>query len=167
MAGKGKPRRAGPLSMQYDAWINAWAEGGCGRAELLLLLKLCERLEFDGRGRATSWYPRGEMAAELGMAEDALKRAAGRLKKRGFLDERQRAHNGRCEVYAVMPQCKWPAMEKLAEDAVGGAESPPKGGREDAPLRREEGLVSGLARRLRAGTEDAGTEGGETVDGCE
>lgn len=108
MAGDSK-RRAGPFSMVYAPWAEAWARAGLSGREHDVMLALCERLEFDGEGGAASWYPRAELSERLGCSAGAVTRAVKRLRARGFLNVKSKAHRGASTVYEVMPAVPWPA----------------------------------------------------------
>ena len=132
----------GPFSRIHDSWIDAWARAGLGRTQLLVMLKLCERIEFDKNGNATSWYPRDEMAREIGVTETAVKRAIQRLGELEFLVVRKSGRRGSSTLYVVMPHSRWP----MSRGTVGGTPNSKKGYRDDAhrgtadgtPLRNKE-----------------------------
>ena len=73
--------RKGPYGRIYDSWINEWSRTGLSATQMSIMCKLCERLEFDVEGNATAWYPREEMARELGKTERAIKQAVHSLLK--------------------------------------------------------------------------------------
>lgn len=107
------------------------------------MLKLCERIEFDKNGNATSWYPRDEMAREIGVTEMAVKRAIQRLGELEFLVVRKSGRRGSSTLYVVMPHSRWPMSRGTAD----GTPNSKKGYRDDAhrgtadgtPLRNKEG----------------------------
>lgn len=106
------------------------------------MLKLCERIEFDKNGNATSWYPRDEMAREIGVTETAVKRAIQRLGELEFLVVRKSGRRGSSTLYVVMPHSRWPISRGTADGTPNGK----KGYRDDAhrgtadgtPLRNKE-----------------------------
>lgn len=133
----------GPFARVHDSWIDEWARAGLGRTQLLVMLKLCERIEFDKNGNATSWYPRDEIAREIGVTETAVKRAIQRLGELEFLVVRKSGRRGSSTLYVVMPHSRWPMSRGTAD----GTPNSRKGYRDDAhrgtadgtPLRNKEG----------------------------
>ena len=105
----------GPFARVHDSWIDEWARAGLGRTQLLVMLKLCERIEFDKNGNATSWYPRDEMAREIGVTETAVKRAIQRLGELEFLVVRKSGRRGSSTLYVVMPHSRWPMSRGTAD----------------------------------------------------
>lgn len=138
---------AGPYARVYDAWLQEWVAAGIGSTQVFVMLKLCERLEFDRHGIAYSWYPRAEMAEELGLTDNALRHAVKRLVERGFLAVSESGHSGSATVYKVMPHVRWPRMKNQKHNQQppenrGAVDGPPNtslGGR-DATFR---GAVDG------------------------
>lgn len=137
-------RKRGPFSMVYGPWLNEWSRANLGRTQLLVMLKLCERLEFDDYGHAYAWYPRGELASELGLTENAVRVTCQRLKELGMLKVQNPGHKGRATVYMVMPSIPWRDSQRVHADV------PPndsKGAHNDAsrvhtdvhPLRHKDG----------------------------
>ena len=132
----------GPFARVHDSWIDEWARAGLGRTQLLVMLKLCERIVFDKNGNATSWYPRDEMAQEIGVTETAVKRAIQRLGELEFLVVRNPGRRGSSTLYVVMPHSRWPMSRGTAD----GTPNSKKGYRDDAhrgtahgtPLRNKE-----------------------------
>lgn len=132
----------GPFARVHDSWVDEWARAGLGRTQLLVMLKLCERIEFDKNGNATSWYPRDEMAREIGVTETAVKRAIQRLGELEFLVVRKSGRRGSSTLYVVMPHSRWPMSRGTAD----GTPNSKKGYRDDAhrgtadgtPLRNKE-----------------------------
>lgn len=122
-------RRRGPFSMVYGRWLDEWARAGLGRTQLLVMLKLCERLEFDDHGHAYAWYPRGELAEELGLTETAVKRAVRRLIDMRLLKVQQPGHKSKATVYLVMPSIPWRNKKRGTAD---GTPNYSKGYRDDA-----------------------------------
>lgn len=136
-------RPGGPFAREHDEWINEWARAGIGRTQLLVMLKLCERLEFDDYGHVTSWYPRGELARDLGMTEGAVREAVQKLKRHGFLKVKEAGSRGSATLYTVMPHTKWPRQRGVSEDhpneKKGGLDDAHRVVSEDHPLRINSG----------------------------
>lgn len=109
-------RPGGPYARMHDGWINEWARAGIGRTQLLVMLKLCERLEFDDYGHVTSWYPRAELARDLCMTERAVKEAILGLKDLGFLKVKNAGRRGSATLYTVMPHTRWPRKRGLPQE---------------------------------------------------
>lgn len=106
--------RCGPLFRGYDPWADEWARAGLSGMQILVMLKLCERLEFDEEG-ATAWYPAEEMARELGKSVRTINDAVSKLKRKGVLKLKNKPHRGACAVYYVMPSTPWPAQKVRAK----------------------------------------------------
>lgn len=141
----------GPFARVHDSWVDEWARAGLGRTQLLVMLKLCERIEFDKNGNATSWYPRDEMAREIGVTETAVKRAIQRLGELEFLVVRKPGRRGSSTLYVVMPHSRWP----ISRGTSDGTPNSKKGYRDDA----HRGTVGGTPLRNKEGGSpaDAGT----------
>lgn len=133
----------GPFARVHDSWVDEWARAGLGRTQLLVMLKLCERIEFDKSGNATSWYPRDEMARETGLSEDAVRTAIKRLKSMGYLVTRKPGRRGASTLYVIMPHMRWPLSRGVVDDhpniRKGGHDGPHRGVVDDPPLRNKEG----------------------------
>lgn len=137
-------RKRGPFSMVYGPWLDEWSRANLGRTQLLVMLKLCERLEFDGHGHAYAWYPRGELASELGLTENAVRHVIKRLVASGCLKVQNPGHKGKATVYMVMPSIPWRDRQR---GAVEDPPNPSKGGHNDVcrgavdgpPLRHKDG----------------------------
>ena len=133
----------GPFSRIHDSWIDAWARAGLGRTQLLVMLKLCENIEFDKNGNAVTWYPRDVMAENLGLTDSAVKLAITRLKKLGFLAVRKPGSRGHVTTYVVMPHMRWPVKRGIAgdtqSDKKGYHDTPHRGIADDTPLRHIDG----------------------------
>lgn len=133
----------GPFARVHDSWVDEWARAGLGRTQLLVMLKLCERIEFDKNGNATSWYPRDEMAREIGLSEDAVRTAIKRLKSMGYLVTRKPGRRGAATLYVIMPHMRWPLSRGVVDDhpntRKGGHDDPHRGVVDDHPLRNKEG----------------------------
>lgn len=102
--------RRGPFSRLYGPWVDRLAEAGAGRLQTLVLLCLCERLEFDRHGNASAWYPRAEMAERLGTTESALHNAVSGLIEKRLVSVKNAGHKGRVTVYNVFPGIPWPSQ---------------------------------------------------------
>ena len=111
--------RRGPFSRLYGQWIDRLAGAGAGRTQTLVLLCLCERLEFDDHGNASAWYPRAELAERLGVTEKAASTAVSGLIDKGLLSVRAAGHNGRATVYNVFPGIPWPPQRYHAQQYLG------------------------------------------------
>lgn len=121
-------RPGGPFARMHDSWICEWAHAGLGRTQLLVMLKLCERLEFDEHGHVTAWYPRDELARDLELTEEAVRGAVQRLKRLGFLKVKEAGQRGTATLYTVMPHTKWPPQKRVVMD---DHPNPRKGGHYD------------------------------------
>lgn len=100
--------RRGPFSRLYGPWVDRLAGAGAGRLQTIVILCLCERLEFDRHGNASAWYPRAEMAERLGVTGDAVHNAVSGLIEKRLLSVRRAGHKGRATVYNVFPGTPWP-----------------------------------------------------------
>ena len=107
--------RRGPFSRLYGQWLDRLAGAGAGRAQTLVLLCLCERLEFDKHGNASAWYPRAELAERLGVTDSAVSNAIQGLVKIGVLSVKSKGHKGRATVYNVFPGTPWPSQSCHAQ----------------------------------------------------
>lgn len=103
--------RQGPYSRKHHSWIVELCHAHCGRIELLVMDALCERLEFDRWGNASAWYPRAEMAQELGLTENQIRDAVTGLKKKGLVKVKSQGHNGHATVYSIMPSHPWKSVK--------------------------------------------------------
>lgn len=108
--------RTGPFSRLYGQWVDALAESGAGRLQILVILCLCERLEFDSHGNATAWYPRAELAERLEVSESTLHRAVSGLIGKKLLSVKRAGHKGRATVYNVFPGIPWPTQRGRAQE---------------------------------------------------
>lgn len=98
------PAREAPFARAFVAWVAEWQRAGLSGTQERVLLMLCSRMEPDGAGGFTSWYPRGEMAERLGVPPQTVSNAVRALTRRGFLAVAARARRGaRSTVYRVMP----------------------------------------------------------------
>ncbi|OUO46005.1 hypothetical protein B5F79_08645 [Olsenella sp. An285] len=102
--------RRGPFSRLYGPWLDRLAGTGAGRAQTLVLLCLCERLEFDKHGNATAWYPRAELAERLEVTEDSVSKAVSGLIEKRLISVKRTGHKGRTTVYNVFPGIPWPSQ---------------------------------------------------------
>lgn len=141
-------RRRGPFSMVYGRWLDEWARAGLGRTQLLVMLKLCERLEFGKHGHVYAWYPRDELAEELGLTETAIKRAVRRLIDMKMLKVQHPGHKSKATVYMVMPSIPWRDKKRGTAD---GTPNDSKGYRDDA----QRGTADGTPLRHKDGGEAA------------
>lgn len=107
--------RRGPFSRLYGQWLDRLAGAGAGRTQTLVLLCLCERLEFDEHGNASAWFPRAELAERLGVTEKSVSNAASGLTGKGLLSVKKAGHNGRATVYNVFPGIPWPMQRYHAQ----------------------------------------------------
>lgn len=107
--------RRGPFSRLYGPWVDRLAGAGAGRTQTLVILCLCERLEFDRHGNASAWYPRAEMAERLGVTSDAVHNAVSGLIEKRLLSVKRAGHKGRATVYNVFPGTPWPAQRGHAQ----------------------------------------------------
>ena len=153
--------RTGPYGTVYDPWANEWARARLSTTQLLVMIKLCERLEFDADGTAKAWYPRAEMARELERSEETVKQAVRGLIREGFLKVRTRGYRGRSTVYEIMPGVRWPQIggaSKYPNREKGVSTPYAKGVHPDTPLISKEGAPahSGSPTRIRS-------EGGELL----
>lgn len=98
------PAREAPFARAFIAWVAEWQRAGLSGTQERVLLMLCSRMEPDGAGGFTSWYPRGEMAGRLGVPPQTVSNAVRALRRKGFLAVLARARRGaRSTVYRVMP----------------------------------------------------------------
>lgn len=102
--------RRGPFSRLYGPWVDRLAGAGAGPLQTLVLLCLCERLEFDRHGNASAWYPRAEMAERLGVPERSVGNAVAGLIEKRLLSVKRAGHKGRATVYNVFPGTPWPSQ---------------------------------------------------------
>ena len=122
-------RRSGPLSIVYVPWVTKMREMGVIGTSACVMLMLMSRMSFDGDGNAVSWYPRSEMAEEIGVSENAVREAIKGLKRSGALRVRERGRNGLATVYDVMPGSPWPELSRgVSEEPKGGSHKTRKGG---------------------------------------
>lgn len=105
------PERRGPFSMLYLPWIQKCAELHLSNTQILVLLLLLSRLEFDDHGNAYAWYPREEMARELGKSDSTIKQATHVLLKKEVLKTKKKAFKGRCPEYYIFPGIPWPTVK--------------------------------------------------------
>lgn len=135
--------RSGPYGRIYDPWIDEWSRAKLSATQMSIMCKLCERLEFDVEGNATAWYPRDEMARELGKTETAIRQAVGGLIKAGMLQVLKRGCRKHCTVYRVMPHMPWPKKKGVSsaypKRGKGVSSEPQKGYPPDTPLRIKDG----------------------------
>ena len=119
-------RRYGPFSRLYGKWVDQLAKTGAGRLQIIVLLCLCERLEFDRHGNASAWYPRAEMAERLGVPERSVSKAVSGLIGKRLLSVKEPGHNGRATVYNVMPGIPWPNRYPCRESVGTSLRNTPK-----------------------------------------
>ena len=173
--------RKGPYGRIYDSWINEWSRTGLSATQMSIMCKLCERLEFDVEGNATAWYPREEMARELGKTERAIKQAVHSLLKAGVLKVRKRGYRNVCTEYEVMPHMPWPKKNGVSsaypKQKNGVSSAPQKGYPPDTPLRIKSGGLAhqgsparrsetGLDLARKAMSEAMGEGKGDADDEC-
>ena len=126
--------RRGPFSRLYGPWLDRLAGAGAGPLQTLVLLCLCERLEFDRHGNASAWYPRAEMAERLGMPESAVSKAVSGLIEKRLLSVKQAGHKGRATVYNVFPGTPWP-LQRCHGKGYQSSQRYPQAGFVGTPLR--------------------------------
>lgn len=107
--------RRGPFSRLYGPWLDRLAGAGAGRTQTIVLLCLCERLEFDSHGNASAWFPRAELAARLGIDEEAVSKAVSGLIKKRLISVKRSGHRGRATVYNMFPGTPWPSQRCCGE----------------------------------------------------
>ena len=115
--------RRGPFSRLYGQWLDRLARAGAGRTQTLVLLCLCERLEFDKHGNASSWYPRAELAERLEITESAIHNAISGLIEKRLISVKTAGHKGRATVYNVFPGIPWPSQRRQTQQHQKGQRS--------------------------------------------
>lgn len=109
-AGKraGNPARKGPYSCFYGPWLAECARAGVSGTQYQILLKLCQFLHFDERGRTYGSCPRKQLADELGLSENTVKQATARMVKKGVLGIKRPGYRGYVTEYWIFPGVPWP-----------------------------------------------------------
>lgn len=146
-------------------------------------------MQFGADGVPRAWYPRREMARELGLSEYTVRNAIQDLRKLGFLEVEQAGRKGAATTYKVMPdspilQSKGTAVANpkgpkgyLSEVPKGTPRKvPPKNkeigrGHEAAPPKRGQGCdvdargaLDAPAQRVKSGAEFLAEYLGEGVE---
>ncbi len=137
--------RQTPFARAFVPWIAEWSRMGLSGTQERVLLLLVSRMEPDGRGGFTSWFPRAEMAATLGLSELTIRNAINALVGKGVLKRLGKAYKSTAQKYQIMPTHKGYLTSdpiKTQRGCSGGskgvAQVVPKGTSPATPLRTKE-----------------------------
>lgn len=134
-----------PFARAFVPWVSEWSRMGLSGTQERVLLLLVSRMESDGRGGWTSWFPRAEMADVLGLSEETVRRAIRHLVDKGALKRIGKAYNSTAQKYKLMPAYKGGItghpnkLERGAQhDHEGVPRTPIKGVSSGTPIRNKE-----------------------------
>lgn len=138
--------RQTPFARAFIPWIAEWSHMGLSGTQERVLLLLVSRMEPDGRGGFTSWFPRAEMAEVLGLSELTIRNATNALVGKGALRRLGKSYKSTAQKYQIMPECKGylmgtpiNAQRGCSGGSKGVARTVPKGTSPATPLRTKEG----------------------------
>ena len=137
--------RQTPFARAFVPWIAEWSRMGLSGTQERILLLLVSRMEPDGNGGFTSWFPRAEMAVALDLSELTIKDAINALVRKGALARLGKSYKSTAQKYQIMPVYKGEVVAIPFRDKRGGSDTSngvamalPKGRSGATPLRTKE-----------------------------
>lgn len=145
--------RQTPFARAFVPWVAEWSRMGLSGTQERVLLLLISRMEPDGRGGFTSWFPRTEMASVLGLSELTIKDAINALVRKGALVRLGKSYKSNTQKYQIMPGYKGEVATIPFNGQRGGSGTSngvalalPKGRSGATPLRTKECASASLSQ---------------------
>lgn len=93
----------GPFARAFVPWVAEWQRAGLSGTQERVLLLLISRMEEQGDGSFTTWYPRAEISATLGISPNTARNAIRGLRGKGIIERIKDAGRRACPHYRIMP----------------------------------------------------------------
>lgn len=142
-----------PFARAFVPWVAEWSRMGLSGTQERVMLLLVSRMEPDGNGGFTSWYPRIEMAAALNLSELTIKDAVNALVRKGALIRLGKSYKSTAQKYQIMPGYKGEVVANPFRNKRGGSGTSngdaltlPKGRSGATPLRKKECAPASLSQ---------------------